>query len=63
MSKFNDYWIKLKSFIKECGRVLRVTKKPSMEEFKVVVKVSAIGLLIIGAVGFVISVTGRLMGI
>jgi len=34
-----------------------------MDEFKVVVKVSAIGMLIIGAIGFIISVTGRLMGI
>ena len=37
-------------------RVWRLLKKPSMEEFKMISKVSAIGLLVIGAIGFVISV-------
>ncbi|MFH1636810.1 MAG: protein translocase SEC61 complex subunit gamma [Candidatus Woesearchaeota archaeon] len=63
MGKIKGYWIKLRSFIRECGRVLRVTKKPSMQEFKIVVKVSAIGMLIIGSVGFIISITGRLLGV
>ncbi|MBC8435215.1 protein translocase SEC61 complex subunit gamma [archaeon] len=37
-------------------RVWRLLKKPTMSEFKMISKVSAIGLLIIGALGFVISV-------
>jgi len=37
-------------------RVWRLLKKPTMEEFKTISKVSAIGLLIIGALGFVISI-------
>ncbi|MBU2576817.1 MAG: protein translocase SEC61 complex subunit gamma [Nanoarchaeota archaeon] len=37
-------------------RVWRLLKKPSMAEFKTISKVSAIGILIIGAVGFAISV-------
>lgn len=37
-------------------RVWRLLKKPTMEEFKTIAKVTAIGLLIIGAVGFAISV-------
>ncbi|MFH1238006.1 MAG: protein translocase SEC61 complex subunit gamma [archaeon] len=36
-------------------RVCKLLKKPSMEEFKTISKVSAIGILIIGALGFVIS--------
>lgn len=44
----------LKRKLLEYKRVLRITKKPSMEEFKAVVKVTAIGALIIGAVGFAI---------
>jgi len=47
---------KLKTFIIECKRVLLVTKKPSKEEFKAVVKVTGIGTLIIGAIGFVTHV-------
>ena len=52
---FNSIWLKLKSFINECVRVLRVTKKPDKVEFTTIVKVSALGILIIGLVGFVIQ--------
>jgi protein translocase SEC61 complex gamma subunit len=37
-------------------RVWRLLKKPTMEEFKTISKVSAIGLIIIGAIGFAISI-------
>jgi protein transport protein SEC61 subunit gamma-like protein len=37
-------------------RVWRLLKKPTMEEFKTISKVSVVGLLVIGALGFVISV-------
>lgn len=46
---------RLKSFLIECRRVFRVTKKPSKEEFKIIVKVSGIGILIIGLIGFIIQ--------
>ena len=36
-------------------RVWRLLKKPTMSEFKTISKVSAIGVLIIGAIGFAIS--------
>jgi len=42
-------------------RVWRLMKRPSMHEFKTISKVSAVGLLIIGAIGFVISVTIKLI--
>jgi len=42
-------------------RVARLLKKPTFKEFKTISKVSAIGLLIIGAVGFAISVTMKTM--
>ena len=47
---------KFKTFIVECKRVLLVTKKPSKEEFKAVVKVTGVGTLIIGAIGFITHV-------
>jgi len=56
-----DYWVKLKSFVMECRRVLIVTKKPNKEEFKVIVKVSGIGMLIIGMIGFLIFIIGDLV--
>lgn len=45
---------RVKRFIKETIRVLRITKKPSREEFKSIVKVTGLGAALIGALGFVI---------
>lgn len=42
-------------------RVWRLLKKPTMEEFKTISKVSIIGLLVIGALGFVIAVLMKLI--
>lgn len=44
----------IKKFIGESQRVLKVTRKPSKEEFLTVVKASGIGILVIGGVGFII---------
>ena len=52
---------KLKSFIYKCRIVLRVTKKPTKEEFYTIVKVSALGMVIIGAIGFVIQIAKQLL--
>lgn len=46
---------RLKSFIGECFRVLKITKKPDAIEFKTIVKVSGLGILIIGLIGFVVQ--------
>jgi len=50
-----ELWTKFVDFTKECRRVLKVTKKPSNEEFKVIVKASGIGMAIIGAIGFLVQ--------
>ena len=47
-------WTRLKAFSGECSRVLRVTKKPDRSEFAVIVKISGIGILVIGFIGFLI---------
>lgn len=52
---------KLKSFVIECKRVLKVTKKPDAEEFKTIVKISALGMLVIGAIGFILFVFRELL--
>ena len=46
---------KLGSFLIQSTRVWHLLKKPSAQEFKAIAKVSAIGLLAIGAVGFLIA--------
>tara|TARA_Y100000310_G_C20583580_1_gene764231 strand:+ start:257 stop:445 length:189 start_codon:yes stop_codon:yes gene_type:complete len=53
--------VKIKSFIVECKRVLHVTKKPSATEFKTIVKVSGLGILIIGLIGFLLQMGKRLL--
>ena len=47
-------WLAIKRFYIECLRVLKVTKKPTNFEFKTIVKVTSLGMVIIGFVGFVI---------
>lgn len=52
---------KLKSFIKESIRVFKITKKPTKVEFNVIVKVTSIGIGIIGLLGFLITITKDLL--
>ncbi len=46
---------RLKSFFVQCQRVWHVLRKPTGEEFKTIAKISALGILAIGLIGFVIS--------
>jgi protein transport protein SEC61 subunit gamma-like protein len=46
----------IKTFFGKCLRVWHILRKPSMQEFKTVAKVSAVGILIIGLMGFIISI-------
>jgi len=55
-------FVSLKDFVVKCARVWTVTKKPTKIEFKTVAKASAIGILAIGFIGFVISTAIRLIG-
>ncbi len=54
-------WQKLKSFLIQSKRVWHILKKPSGDEFKSIAKVSAIGILIIGAAGFLIADAMRIL--
>jgi protein transport protein SEC61 subunit gamma and related proteins len=51
---------KFKRFIIECKRVLKVTKKPDSVEFKTIVKVSGLGMGIIGLLGFLVQLIKNL---
>jgi protein transport protein SEC61 subunit gamma-like protein len=46
---------KINSFYLQCARVWHLLRKPTNEEFKTVAKVSALGILAIGAVGFIVA--------
>lgn len=37
-------------------RVLKLTRKPSMEEFSIIAKVAGAGILLVGFIGFIIYI-------
>ncbi len=49
------------TFIKQCQRVLKVSRKPDREEFINVAKVTGIGIIIIGVIGFIIIIISQLI--
>lgn len=55
MVSLREILIKLKNFITELKRVWIVTRKPTKEELKTIVKVTGIGILIIGLLGLIIN--------
>lgn len=48
--------MRIKSFIEKMRRVMLIATKPTKEEFKVSAKISALGMLVIGVIGFGIFV-------
>jgi len=47
--------------LSEYGRVLKVTKKPDMPEFKTIVKASGLGIIIVGVIGFIVAIIAQLI--
>jgi len=52
---------RLRTFIIECKRVLRVTRKPDKKEFTTIVKISSAGMAIVGVIGFIIHFIKELL--
>ncbi len=52
---------RIRNYVIECRRVLKITKKPGNEEFKTIVKVSGLGMLIVGFIGFLITMIKELL--
>jgi len=50
---------KLVGFFRQCVRVWHVLKKPTRQEFTTVAKVSSVAVLIIGLLGFLVSMAIR----
>ena len=49
--------------IKDCKRVLKVSRKPDKQEYLEFSKIVAIGIAIIGVVGFIIVLIGEFIGL
>ena len=52
---------KVRRFIREAIRVVHVTRKPTMDEYKTLLKVTGIGVLILGAIGYVVFLIKQLV--
>jgi len=57
--KFNTESIR--GFLKQCERVLRVSKKPDADEYRTVAKVTGIGIIIIGVIGFIVGILSQVL--
>ncbi len=47
--------MKLRELISESKRILRLARKPTKEEFTQMAKITGIGILFLGIVGFIIQ--------
>ena len=52
---------KMQRFFTQCVRVLKITKKPDREEYKTLVKVSGLGIAVIGLIGFLLHMIWTLV--
>jgi protein transport protein SEC61 subunit gamma-like protein len=50
-------------FIKDAKRVLKVSRKPGAEEYKDLAKISALGVVVVGGIGYIIVCLGSLIGL
>ena len=55
-----DLMLKLQEFFAKCSRVWAVMMKPTKDEIKVVAQASGLGILLMGLIGFAISMAIRL---
>ncbi|MFA5019512.1 MAG: protein translocase SEC61 complex subunit gamma [Candidatus Pacearchaeota archaeon] len=47
------------NFFRKCARVWVVLRKPTRDEWSMIAKVSAVGILVIGLLGFAVSLLLR----
>ena len=51
----------LRDFLVRCRRVLAISKKPSQKELDLSLKVSGLGLLVVGGIAFIIRFISAMM--
>lgn len=50
-------------FIKDSKRVLKVAKKPDREEYWSLAKITVLGIVVIGVIGFIITMIASVIGL
>ncbi len=56
-----EWWGKFVSFMIQTQRVMKVTRKPTREEFRTIVKITGLGIAAIGALGFLLQIIKQLI--
>ena len=54
---------RLRRFAIQCVRVLKITKRPDRDEYRMLVKVSGLGIAVIGVIGFLLHAIWVLLGL
>jgi len=54
---------KVKKFVSDSRRVFMISKKPDMQEFSVMAKVTALGIIVIGIIGFIVLIIFTVSGL
>jgi protein transport protein SEC61 subunit gamma-like protein len=53
--------MKIKEKLQSYARILRIAKKPTGMEFRAILKVTGIGIILIGLIGFLIHMASRMI--
>jgi len=51
----------IKSFLTQCGRTLKLAVKPGRDELWISIKISVLGIGVVGLVGFAIKLIGSFL--
>ncbi|MBU0533053.1 protein translocase SEC61 complex subunit gamma [Candidatus Micrarchaeota archaeon] len=54
--------LEINELIKRCIRILHISRKPTNEEYTKVARVTALGMLLFGFIGFVITIIFGVIG-
>lgn len=60
---FKEIPAKINNAIKETRRILRLTRKPRTSEFNETAKITGLGMVLIGALGFILFTIFQLLRI
>ncbi|MFA6049323.1 MAG: protein translocase SEC61 complex subunit gamma [Candidatus Micrarchaeia archaeon] len=57
-----DVKAEIMDFVRQSERVINVTHMPKQSEFELIAKSTALGVAIIGVIGFLVAAVSRLLG-
>ena len=55
---------RIKTFWANSKRAMKMARKPTLKEMRLILRITGLGVVVIGAVGFVVKlITGLIMGV